>query len=199
MQLSIFTAAGASSSIIRNAGKATTRGAELEAMWAPSDALLLQANVAWLDGEYDKFIDEGINQANNRAMIHSPKSSFNVLVDGRIARTGWGDIRGVLDYSWTDDYYTYPYQLASSGPQYNPLRPIAGDTLVKAYGVLNARLALSGISLGDAQGEVSLWSRNLTDEDHIINYIDFGPSFGSLTDAYYLELRTYGIEVNFSW
>jgi len=46
---------------------------------------------------------------------------------------------------------------------------------------------------------VALWSRNLTNEEHIINYIDFGPSFGSLTDAYYLEPRTYGVEVTFNW
>ncbi len=199
MQLAIFTAAGAASSIVRNAGKATTRGFELEASWALSDAVHLQANYAWLDGEYDKYIDEGIDQADNRAVMHAPKSTFNVFLDARIARMAWGDLRGVLDYSWTDDYYTYPYQLASSGPQYNPLRPIAGDTLVKSYGLLNARLALSGFSVGGAEGEVALWSRNLTDEDHIINYIDFGPAFGSLTDAYYLDPRTYGLELSFSW
>ncbi|MGD9598429.1 MAG: TonB-dependent receptor [Steroidobacteraceae bacterium] len=199
MQLSIFTAAGASSSIIRNAGKATTRGFELEAMWVQSDALRLQASYGYLDGEYDRFIDEGVNQADNRAVIHSPKNSFNALVDARIARTAWGDVRGVLDYSWTDDYYTYPYQLASSGPQYNPLRPIAGDSLVESYGVLNARLALSGVSLGSAQGEVALWGRNLADKSHINNYIDFGPLFGNLTNAFYIEPRTYGLEISFSW
>jgi iron complex outermembrane receptor protein len=199
MQLSIFTAAGAASSIIRNAGKATTRGFEVEAMWAPSDALRLQAGYGYLDPEYDEFIDEGVNQAHNRAVIHAPKHSFNVLADGRIARTAWGDVRAVLDYSWTDDYYTYPYQLASSGPDYNPLRAIAGDTMVRSYGLLNARLSLSGISIGNSKGEVALWSRNLTDEEHINNYIDFGPSFGSLTDAYYLEPRTWGLELSFRW
>jgi len=200
MQLSIFTAAGASSSIIRNAGKATTRGLEFEAMWVPSDALTLQASYGYLDAEYDEFIDEGINQAHNRAVIHAPEHSFNVLLDGRLASTAWGDVRAVLDYSWTDDYYTYPYQLASSGPNYNPKRAIAGDTVIKSYGVLNARLALSGFALGNLQGEVALWSRNLTDEEQIINYIDFGPDFfGSLTPAYYLEPRTYGLEVSFRW
>ncbi len=199
MQLSIFTAAGASSSIIRNAGKAEVRGFELEATWAPSDAFRLQGSYGYLDSKYDEFIDEGVNQADNRAVIHAPENSFNVLVDGRLARTSWGDLRASLDYTWTDDYYTYPYQLASSGPNYNPLRPIAGDTVVKSYGVLNGRLALSDIDFGGVQGEVTLWSRNLTDEDHIVNYIDFGPLFGNLTDAYYLEPRTYGLELSVKW
>ena len=168
-------------------------------MWAPSDAFRLQGSYGYLDSKYDEFIDEGVNQANNRAVIHAPKSSFNVLVDGRLARTSLGDLRASLDYTWTDDFYTYPYQLASSGPNYNPLRPIAGDTLVKSYGVLNGRLALSDIDFGGVQGEVTLWSRNLTDEDHIVNYIDFGPLFGNLTDAYYLEPRTYGLELSIKW
>jgi iron complex outermembrane receptor protein len=132
LQLSIFLASGASSSIIRNAGKATSRGLELEAMWEPSDTLRLQASYAYLEGEYDKFMDAGVNAAKNRAVIHSPKNSLNLLADGRILRTSWGDLRALLDYSWTDDYYAYPYQLASSGPLYNPLRAVAGDTLVRS-------------------------------------------------------------------
>jgi iron complex outermembrane receptor protein len=199
MQRPIFIATGAASSVIRNAGKATTRGFELEATWVPLDALTLQASYGYLDVEYDEFIDEGVNQANNRAVIHAPEHSFNVLLDGRIARTAWGDVRAVLDYTWTDEFYTSPYQLASSGPNYNPARQVAGDTLVRSYGVLNARLSLSGFDLGNTQGEVALWSRNLTDKEHITNYIDFGPSFGSLTPAYYLEPRTYGLEVSFRW
>ena len=199
LQLSVFRNVGGFSSVIRNAGQATTRGFELEAMWAPSDALRLQASYGYLDPEYDEFLDAGVNEADNRAFIHAPENSFNLLADVRLARTAWGDLRGTLDYSWTDDYYTYPYQLASSGPRFNPALAVAGDTRIESYGVLNARLALSDIALGDTQAEVALWSRNLTDEEHIINNIDFGPAFGSLRPAYYLEPRTYGLEVRFRW
>ena len=199
LQLSIFRTVGAFSSVIRNAGQASTRGFELEAMWAPSDALRLQASYAYLDAKYDKYIDAGVNEADNRAFIHAPENSFNLLADARIARTAWGDLRGMLDYSWTDDYFTYPYQLARSGPRYNPAAAIAGDTRIKNYGVLNARLALTDITLKGSQAEIALWSRNLTDEEQILNYIDFGPAFGSMTDAYYLTPRTYGLEVSFRW
>lgn len=199
LQLSIFRNVGAFSSVIRNAGRATTRGFELEAVWAPSDAFRLQASYGYLDGKYDKYIDAGVNEADNRAFIHAPENTLNLLAAARLARTVWGDLRGTLDYSWTDDYYTYPYQLASSGPRYNPAVAVAGDTRIKSYGVLNARLALTGIALGDGHAEVALWSRNLTDEEHIINNIDFGPAFGSMTPAFYLEPRTYGLEVSFRW
>ena len=197
LQLSIFRTVGAFSSVIRNAGRATTRGFELEAVWVPSDALRLQASYGYLDAGYDEYIDAGVDEADNRAFIHAPENSFNVLADARLARTSWGELRGMLDYSWTDDYYTYPYQLASSGPSYNPAAAIAGDTRIGSYGLLNARLAFMGIEIGNSQAEVALWGRNLTDEEHITNNIDFGPAFGSLTPAYYLEPRTYGLQAIF--
>lgn len=199
LQLSVFRNVGAFSSVIRNAGQATTRGFELEAIWAPSDAFKLQASYGYLDAKYDEYIDAGVNEADNRAFIHAPKNTLNLLAEVRLARMAWGELRSTLDYSWIDDYYTYPYQLASSGPRYNPALAVAGDTRVESYGVLNARLALSEISFGNTQAQVALWSRNLTDEEHVTNYIDFGPAFGSMRPAYYLEPRTYGLEVSFHW
>ncbi|MCZ2154894.1 MAG: TonB-dependent receptor, partial [Bryobacterales bacterium] len=192
LQLSVFRNIGAFSSVIRNAGKATARGLEIEAMWVPTDALRFQASYGYLDGKYDQYMDAGVNEADNRAFIHAPKNSYNLVADARLARTPWGDLRGMIDYRWTDDYYTYPYQLASSGPRYNPAVAIAGDTRITSYGVLNARLALADIALGSVRADVALWGRNLADEEHIINNIDFGPAFGSMTPAYYLEPRTYG-------
>lgn len=199
LQLSIFRGTGAASSVIRNAGKATTKGFELEAAWQPIDQLRLQASYGYLDGEYDEFIDAGVNVADNRAFVHAPEHSFNLMVDGQIARTPWGVLRLLADYTWTDEFYLYPYQLASSGPNYDPTKAIARDTLVDSVGVLNLRLALQNIRMGDAIGEVALWGRNVTDEKHVANAIDFGPSFGNLTAGYYLEPRVYGMEVTVRW
>jgi iron complex outermembrane receptor protein len=199
LQLSIFRATGAASSVIRNAGKATTRGLELEAQWRPIERLRLQGSYGYLDGKYDEFIDRGVNVANDRAFVHAPKNTFNIVMDGRLARTLCGDLSLLADYTWTDEYYDYPFQLASSGPQYDPTAAIAGDTKIKAVGVLNMRLALSEIPAGSATAEIALWGRNVTDEKHIMNNIDFGPSFGNLTPAYYLDPRTYGIEATLRW
>jgi iron complex outermembrane receptor protein len=105
----------------------------------------------------------------------------------------------LLDYAYTDSFYTYPYQLASSGPQYNPAAQIAGDTRVNAMGILNARLGLSDLRWAGLTAEVALVGRNLTDVDEPANYIDFGPSFGSLTDAYFIEPRLVWIEFSARW
>lgn len=200
LQLSIFTATGAASSVIRNAGKATTSGFELEAAWRPIEALRLQLSYGYLDAEYDEFIDRGVDQADNRAFVHAPKHTFNLVADGRLAQTRFGALNLMADYAYSDDMYLYPYQLASSGPDYDPTAAVAENTRVDAIGVLNARLALSEIPLGSSMsGEVALWSRNLLDADEIANGIDFGPGFGNLTTAYFLEPRTWGVEFSVRW
>ncbi|MDB5985202.1 MAG: hypothetical protein JWR16_255 [Nevskia sp.] len=200
LQESIFQATGAAASVIRNAGKSTVRGAELEAVWVPVNGTRLQLNYTYLDPKYDDFKDAGIEVADNRAYVHTPRNVVNALVDSRLLRTRWGAVRGLIDYSYTTSYYLYPYQLASSGADFDPTKPVAGDTKVKAYGLLNLRLSLTQVPLGSsASGEVAIWARNLANEDVPVNFIDFGPSFGNLTDAYFIEPRTFGITGIVRW
>jgi outer membrane receptor protein involved in Fe transport len=62
------------------------------------------------------------------------------------------------------------------------------------------RLIFEDIPLGhEGRGEVSLWIRNLTDEEHINNYINFGPSFGNMITATWDEPRTYGAAFTYRW
>ena len=200
LQLSIFQATGAASSIITNAGTATTRGLELDGLWLPVDALRLQVGYGYLTAKYDEFIDNGVNVADDRAFVHAPKTTFNALVDGRIAQIPWGKLHLLADYTWTDKFYTYPYQLASSGPQYNPTEQVAGNTLIPSIGMLNLRLLLKDIPVyGGATAQVSLWSRNVTNVQKVANNIDFGPSFGNLTVGYFTEPRTYGVDMDVHW
>jgi len=79
-------------------------------------------------------------------------------------------VRAVADYIYTGSYYTSTAQRASSGPDYDPGKSMAGDTEVRAAGFINLRLALEDIAVGhDGRAEVSLWLRNLTDKNPINN------------------------------
>ena len=113
-----------------------------------------------------------------------------------MARLSFGELRALVDYAYTSSYYTYPYQLAAT----NTTAPVAGDTKVSAHGLLNARLALGKLKLGkSASGELALWVRNALDEDEPVNFIDFGPGFGSLTPSYFLDPRTFGATATLRW
>lgn len=196
LQESIFTGTGAAGTIVRNAGKATIYGAEIEGQFVLRPGTRVGFNYAYLHHKYDEFFDENGNDvADNRAFVHAPKNTLNVFVDARFAQLGWGELRGVADYAYTDAFYTYAYQLQPVDPA-----QVAGDTKVDAYGILNLRLSLSNVKLGEsAIGELALWCRNVADEDAASNFIDFGPGFGNLTVANFVEPRTFGVTGIVRW
>ncbi|NGY04815.1 TonB-dependent receptor [Solimonas terrae] len=201
LQESIFLGSGAAASSVRNAGKATIYGAELEgqvALWAGSR---LGFNYAYLHTKYDEFIDGGADVADNRAFVHAPKNTANLYLDMRLAQLGWAELRGMVDYAYTDAFYTYAYQLTGpSDAGYDPSKQVASDAKVPSTGLLNLRLSLSKVKLGDAaSGELALWCRNVTDKDSPTNFIDFGPAFGSLTVANFNDPRTFGVTGVVRW
>jgi iron complex outermembrane receptor protein len=204
LQESVFVGSGSAASVIRNAASATIRGIELQSAFIPIKGTKLQLNYAYLHARYDDYEDvdptvdptQPVNVSGNRAFVHAPANTFNAVVDSKLVSGDWGTLRGIADYAYSTSYFLYPYQLT----QHDPTQAVAGDTKVKGYGVLNLRLALTQIKLGrGAIGEVALWSRNVADEKVASNFIDFGPGFGSLTDAYFIDPRTYGISGIVRW
>ena len=190
-------------SVVRNAGQATTQGVEIEGIWLPTDALRLQLSYGYLDAEWDEFMEAPAvgqpigNVADNRSFPHAPEHTLNLTADARLAQTAWGELRALADYSYTDSFYAYAYQLETIDTR----RATAGNTEVDAYGLLNLRLALSEIPVGGSgSAEFTLWARNVTDEQDPVNFIDFGPGFFSnYTLAYFQEPRTYGASFSYRW
>ena len=189
-------------SYVRNAGEATTKGFELEATWVPIEQLRLQFSYGYLDAEWDKFMEApraGLpisNVASNRSFPHAPENTLNLSADALLGTTEWGEIRAFIDYSYTEAFYGYGYQKQ----QIDPARTIAKYSRIDNYGLLNARVSLSELTLGDGTGEFSLWVRNATDERQPTNYIDFGPGFfAGYRLAYYQEPRTFGAAFSFNW
>ncbi len=195
LQESIFTAKGAAASNIRNAGKAATSGIEVEFAYRPTSDLRLQANYGYLNAKYDEFIDGGVNVANNRAMPHAPKNSLNLMVDATLNRSSFGVLRAVADYTYLSSQYMYAYQLTKT----DPTVAVASNSMVEAAGYLNLRLLLSNMTIGQQRLEAALWVRNAMDNKKVANYIDFGPGFGNLRQAYYADPRTFGVSLKTSF
>ncbi len=190
-------------SVIRNAGQATTQGVELEGIWLPIEELRLQLSYGYLDAEWDEFMEAPAigqpisNVADNRSFPHAPEHTLSLTADARLAQTAWGELRALADYSYSSSFYAYAYQLDTIDTR----RATARNTKVDDYGLLNLRLALKDIPVGNnGTAEFSLWTRNVTDEQQPVNFIDFGPGFFSdYLLAYYLEPRTYGASFTYRW
>ncbi|MEQ8309515.1 MAG: TonB-dependent receptor [Sphingopyxis sp.] len=192
LQLSVFLGNQSAASVIRNAAATRTRGIEIEALARPADWFTLNASVGLLDAKYKSFIDGGVEVADNRAFPSAPSYTIQTGFDWRVVEGNWGQFSVIGDLSFTSSFYTSPYQLR--GPAVpGPTSPqLARLTKSPGRAIVNLRGILAEVPIGSMRGELTLWARNLFKEDAPQNFIDFGPSFGGLTVAYYPEPRTFG-------
>lgn len=187
MQLSVFTAAGAAASDIRNAGEAEVKGFEIEAMYQATETFLARAAYGYLDTKYNEFIEFGMDVANDRAFPHAPKNTFSAGVDWRILENDWGTFKLSGDLNHTSEYFTFPYSLTRTAPQH------AFNSQAPSRTLVDGRLAWSNIPLAGQDVELAIWGKNIFDKEYLANFIDFGPGFGGLTNGYFGPPATYGI------
>ncbi|HEY4548529.1 MAG TPA: TonB-dependent receptor [Pedomonas sp.] len=187
MQIAVFRAEGSAETSIDNAGGARVKGLEIEAVARPARDLTVRANLGVLDTKYTRYIDAGVDVADNRAFQYVPKTTASAGFDWTVWRGGDMELDLNGDIQFVSRYFTFPFPLRP-GPgesnAYNTRSP--GRTLV------DMRAVLRGIPLGRTEADLTLWGRNLLNENDPLSYIDFGSSFGGLTVAYFPEPRTFG-------
>lgn len=193
---------GAPSSLITNAGNAKRWGGEIEVLVAPIDDLVIGMSYAYLDGDFDEFPDlcgtnepqqclKGKGFAKRNA---SPDNQLNVFADYLFARTDYGEITGFLSVNWQDEWYTTAASTAIIGGD-----PVVFDPQVMdERTVVDARLNLENIDVGNGSLRVSLWAKNLFDEDYPSYGINFGADLGLKVEKYG-DPRTYGVEVAYAF
>lgn len=193
MQLSVFTAQGAAASDIRNAGGAKINGIEIEGMFQLSEEFLLRGGLGTLNSKYTEFIEFGQDVKDDRAFPHAPKTTFSAGFDWDVAKGGWGGLTLTGDMNHSAEYFTFPYSLTPSAPQQ------AFNSEAPSRTIFDARVAWTDIPLAGQGVELAVWAKNLTNEEYLTNFIDFGPGFGGLTNGYFGPPRTYGVTLGINF
>ncbi len=188
IQLSVFRGSGALSLSVQNAAASRIRGIELEFTAQPASSFTVSGSFALLDADYKRFLDGGVDVAANRAFPHAPRYTASLSTDWLAAQGDWGRFNLLADLSFVDSYYTYPYALTAPPSS----TQVAGNTEAPSRVIVNARAIVADIPLDGMKAEFSLWARNLFQERSPSNFIDFGPSFGGMTLAFYPDPRTVG-------
>lgn len=138
-----------------NAAKSEIPGAELEAVWTPTDTWLLIANLGWVDAEYDEFISGSNDFSGNRMPLTSEYSATGLISkDFALGNGGYFNVQANARYQ-SEIFFQ---------PTNDPV--LASDEQT----VFGARAAYS--SPGDAW-ELSLNVDNLTDERYFVSGFDF--------------------------
>ena len=192
-----------------NAGDTETNGAELEVTALPWEGMELTGNIAWLDAQYKSgsFLENrgpndarlngnGIVDRSGEDVPYAPEWQFTIGATQDL-NTSLGLATFHVDYSFIDDK---PVNVTSASPlaSASVKAEVAEQNrlgILPSYGLLNARASLAFANTG---AEISIWGRNLTDEEYFINAFDGYRSLGFTTANQGIPL-TYGISVEYSF
>ena len=185
-----------------NAGSAERWGGEIEVQVVPIEDMVVGLSYSYLDGDFEEFPDlcgdnaptdciPGEDFANRGA---SPDNQFNLYADYLFARTDFGEITGWVNLNWQDEWFT----TAASTAVIDGTPVVYEPQVMDERTVIDARLSLENIEVGDGNLRFTLWGKNLTDEDYSTYGINFGASLGLLTENYG-DPRTWGLEVAYEY
>ncbi len=188
---------GQTSSFIGNAGKAERWGGELEVQWLPVDDVLVSLSYSHMDGDFDEYAPlEGPTvsiDTNDLAKRPSPDNMVSGVADWVFARTDWAEFIAHGEVHWQSK--SYPAALWT-GTYSN--EPFVFPTIeLDARTIVNMRLGMEGVAVGDGTLRAGLWAKNLTDEDYDtfgINYASLGP----VTSQYGIGV-SYGLDVTYEF
>jgi len=167
---------------LTNAGKATTKGVEIELTAEPINDLILSANFGYTDATFDEFKNgggAGIDFDGNRLPL-SPKTTLSLGAEYhfQVSDNLGSYIRA--DYSYRGGMYHNP----------NNVKP---EFYTAGYGLLSARVA---VTLPIQGLEVALWGKNLTDKIYDVNK---WVTFLGTSASQYGPPRMYGVELRYSF
>lgn len=191
IQIAQFEAGtGGASSRLVNAGQATYWGIELDAVAILAEGLVADLTYGYLDAEFDEYLardpatDQEVDISDVTTVARTPENTLSLGLQYDFAPFSFGELSARVDANYTDEFVFHPFQNQFDAAQDRWL--------------FNARVSLNQVSLGDAGSlRVSVWGKNLTDEE----YEEWGIDFASLGFAgnVFGRARTYGIDLVYNF
>jgi iron complex outermembrane recepter protein len=165
-----------------NAASAEIKGIESEFQFAITRGARIFLSGSYVDTKYVDFLESALNPSTGQRLDSSgnrlqrtPETQVSGGFDITASIGNWQDALNVrVNYSWQSDLFWATDNIAKEDP----------------YGLLDARVAFGP---PDANWQVALWGKNLTDELYRVNIIPF---FGEEASQFGMP-RTYGIDL--SW
>ncbi|MBD2857772.1 TonB-dependent receptor [Spongiibacter sp. KMU-158] len=182
------------SNFLENAGASSIVGVEAE-LWARlTERLTIQMAVGVLETEFEELTlanTETLDDPNDQVdlsgneLISAPKLNFNTSIDYDVLVTNSGTLTANVNANFQDDQWYSAYN-----DQYG-----YGGIRQDAYWLYNGRL---GWYANDGSYSVSIWGKNLLDEEYHVYALNLQANFGF--DEYIAgQPRTYGLEVSYNF
>lgn len=184
-----------------NAGVAEAQGVEVEASWLPTENLTLNLAYAYNDGEYADF---ELGPCQVATPWHTGRPDPGDNGDGTCDRSGGllpgnAENRGTLsaDYRFNMSGATEGFIYGEYIYTDERMTDVNNDPLKMDddYFYLNLR---AGVDWIDIDTSLTVWARNLTDED-IVSVIADGVAQEGKLIGYFAAPRTWGITLRKNW
>jgi iron complex outermembrane receptor protein len=175
---------------VRNAGKATTRGLELEVMAAPIEGLRIRGSVGLIRGVYSQFLGEDgyTGDAIDRAgetFNNIPEFQTNLSLQYSLPVQAFGP-------AWTEGWFTaYMDWSYRSEVHYGPSE--VTPVVQPGFNLVDLRVSYDFM---DDKAQLALWTKNLLDVDNHTGGGSLVQLFGFVS-RYYNPPRTLGAELSY--
>lgn len=160
---------------IQNAAEATINGFELELDAVVSDNLEVRGSLGLLDATYDSFANAQGGDFSGNNLPDAPSVTANISARYAHEFQGGGSLFAYGEWSFRDQRFAESSNI--------PL-----TTSVESSSLLNGRV---GYASPDSRWELSLWGKNLADDDYEV-FRFANPLSGQLS-ATYNDPLTYGV------
>ncbi len=152
--------------VTENAGTAIVKGVEAELQAIVTDNFTIDASIGLLDAEYDE-LNPGATVTTDLRLMRTPETTLSLGGEYEFALSNAFDLTVRGDYS---------YQSSQA------LDPANTPMLIQdGYGLLNARVTLTP---ANANWEIALYGRNITDELYLQAGLTTLDSFGIVEGSY---------------
>ena len=161
--------------VTANAERGVHRGLEANVRWAATERLALSAALGRLHAEIDEF--SLFPDLEGRGPAHAPGYTYALGAEYR-APSGWW---GRVDLTGMDDFF-FDY---------------GHDQRSESYALMNLRIGREWDALS-----VTLWARNVLDEEYFVRGFYFGNEPPDFADELYTRLgdpRHYGVTFKYRW
>ena len=162
---------------------------DLEGVVVPQESILKGPIYLDSDGNYSftgpdadliQESERGLDISDNTYFAYTPDSAYSLTLDHRIPLSGMSLLLHA-DYSWRDEVFTNSTEKSVNG--------IFQGLKVDELGLFNLRVTLDEIKVDKSEVSLSLWSKNVTDEEEIVyNLIGRGMQWNTP--------RTVGLDLN---
>jgi iron complex outermembrane receptor protein len=170
-----------------NLGDATIRGAELDLTALLSESFTLTLAGGYLDSSLGKSSIDPDTGAPPTPLVdelpYAPELSYNASLDYA------HDVFNGLLFEANINYY---YQDESESGIV-----VGTSNRNDKYGLLDASVSLSQFRLANGDVKLTLWGRNLTDEEYAVSDIGAFKDFGASGISPFGDPRTYGVTVSY--